>query len=124
MGGLAFEPELYACGVAIVALCTVGAANTSKAFRGDPLIKMYWDRVYGKVATNLKMAEALSPLFHCKNIRRPLMIAHGERDVRVPMNHSDRIVAEMRAQKVPGYYVSYADEGHGVTKERNRLDLW
>lgn len=22
-------------------------ANPSKAFRGDPLVKMYWDRVYG-----------------------------------------------------------------------------
>jgi len=122
--GMAFFPELYECGVAIVPLSTIGAANTSKAFRGDPLVKMYWDRVYGCAAKDLKLAESLSPLFHVSRIQRPLMLVHGDLDVRVPREHSDRIASEMQAHGIRGYYVSYSDEGHGVRKEPNILDMW
>ena len=38
----------YAAVVAIVPLVCVGAANPSKAFRGDPLVRQYWQQVYGE----------------------------------------------------------------------------
>lgn len=122
--GLAFEPDLFACGVAIVPPSTVGAADTDTSFRGDPLIKMYWQSVLGAAASDQRRARELSPLFHVDKIQRPLMLIHGDVDTRVPREHSDRIVEALQARGGRGAYVTYADEGHGVKKERNVLDMW
>jgi len=37
--------------VGIVPLVAVGAANKSKAFRGDPLVRKYWQHLFGNRVT-------------------------------------------------------------------------
>jgi len=123
--GMVFDGELYACGVAIVPISSVGAANPSQAFRNDPLVRRYWDRLYGsQLSKDRRAAEALSPLHNVEKIGSPLMLVHGDRDPRVPKVHSDRIAVALQKAEIPVYYVSYPDEGHGVKKESNRLDMW
>ena len=120
------QPRYAAC-VAIVPLVAVGAANTSPAFRSDPLVAQYWKAVYGKaVSTQLVAAQALSPLYRMKEMRggTQLLLVHGERDPRVPRDHGDAVALAAQRQGIVGTHLTYAAEGHSIRRESNQLHLW
>jgi dipeptidyl aminopeptidase/acylaminoacyl peptidase len=48
-------------------------------------------------------------------------VVQGANDIRVRRNHSDRIVAELRARNHDVEYLLFDDEGHGINGTPNRL---
>ncbi|HET8889597.1 MAG TPA: prolyl oligopeptidase family serine peptidase, partial [Candidatus Angelobacter sp.] len=68
--------------------------------------------------------EKISPLFHAKNIRAPLLIGHGANDPRVKLSESEKIVAELRTRGRPVTFVVYPDEGHGFARPVNNMALY
>ena len=123
LAGLAFTPELYACGVDIV-----GPSNLKTLLEATP---PYWatfrKTLYlrmGEVDRDSVFNRKVSPLFHVDQIVRPLLIGQGLNDPRVNVRESDQIVAAMRARKLPVEYVVYTDEGHGFARPQNRLDFY
>ena len=118
----------YAAVVAIVPLVTVGCANTSPAFRNDPLVKQYWYNVYGKaVSTEQAAARAISPLHRLNHLHKKsrLLLVHGEKDPRVPREHGDQVAAEaFKERGLSGAHLTYAREGHSIRREPNVLHLW
>lgn len=65
---------------------------------------------------------ATSPLFHAKEIRKPLMVIQGANDPRVIKPESDDIVEAVRKNGVPVEYLVFADEGHGFSKKKNNME--
>jgi dipeptidyl aminopeptidase/acylaminoacyl peptidase len=65
---------------------------------------------------------ATSPLFHAKEIRKPMMVIQGANDPRVIKAESDDIVAAVQKNGVPVEYVVFADEGHGFSKKKNSME--
>jgi dipeptidyl aminopeptidase/acylaminoacyl peptidase len=63
----------------------------------------------------------ISPLFHAKNVTKPLMVLQGANDPRVLQVESDEIVAAVKANGVPVEYVLFDDEGHGFMKKENQI---
>lgn len=62
-----------------------------------------------------------SPLTHVQRIARPLLVVQGENDAKVPRDQSDRLVAAVRGRQVPVHYLVIPGEGHGFSKNANRL---
>ena len=62
----------------------------------------------------------ISPLNQVGRIARPMLIAQGLNDPRVPASESGQIVAALRDRDVPVWYVLARDEGHGFRKKFNR----
>ena len=62
----------------------------------------------------------ISPLNQVERIARPMLIAQGLNDPRVPSSESEQIVAALRDRDVPVWYVLARDEGHGFRKKFNR----
>ncbi len=62
-----------------------------------------------------------SPIYHVDRIARPLLVVQGENDARVPRDQSDRLVAALRGRQVPVHYLVIPGEGHGFSKNANRL---
>ncbi len=56
----------------------------------------------GDPATDGERHRKISPLFHAKNIKVPLLVVQGANDPRVLQVESDEIVAAVRANGVPG----------------------
>jgi dipeptidyl aminopeptidase/acylaminoacyl peptidase len=50
-----------------------------------------------------------------------MLIFHGLNDVRCKIAESDAIVAAMQTKHIPVTYVVYPDEGHGFSRDENRL---
>ena len=64
--------------------------------------------------------ERISPLNQVDKIARPMLIAQGLNDPRVPASESEQIVAALHERDVPVWYVLARDEGHGFRKKVNR----
>ena len=65
---------------------------------------------------------ATSPLFHAKEIRKPLMVIQGANDPRVIKPEIDEIVEAVKKNGVPVEYVVFDDEGHGFSKKKNNIE--
>lgn len=63
--------------------------------------------------------ESIAPANHADRIKRPLMVSQGANDPRVPLSESDQIVAKVKANGVPVWYLVGKDEGHGFQKKSN-----
>ncbi|MBX3724986.1 MAG: S9 family peptidase [Xanthomonadales bacterium] len=62
----------------------------------------------------------ISPLTNAGRIDRPLLVAQGANDPRVPASEAEQIVARVRENGSPVWYLLFEDEGHGFAKKRNR----
>lgn len=125
LAGLAFTPDVYACGVDIV--------GPSNLFTLLDSIPAYWEAgrafLYGMTGDpnteegRQRIREA-SPLFSADKIKKPLLIIQGANDPRVKKAEADQIVIALRDR---GHYVSYLlaeDEGHGFAKPVNRMAMY
>jgi dipeptidyl aminopeptidase/acylaminoacyl peptidase len=63
--------------------------------------------------------ESIAPVRHAGDIRKPLLVAAGANDPRVPVSESEQIAAAVEANRVPVWYVVAKDEGHGFQKKVN-----
>lgn len=117
---LAFEPEIFDVGVNIF-----GVMNWERTLASiPPWWEAFKEALYdemGDPKTDAERHRKISPLFHAKNIRVPLLVVQGANDPRVLQVESDEIVEAVKSNGVPVEYVLFPDEGHGFTKRENRI---
>jgi dipeptidyl aminopeptidase/acylaminoacyl peptidase len=89
--------------------------NTSE-YRRDQRRVEYGDERIAEMRTFL---EKISPARHADKINRPLLVAQGANDPRVPLSESDQIVSAVEKNGAPVWYVVGKDEGHGFQKKVN-----
>ena len=117
---LAFEPEAFEVGVDIF-----GVTNWERTLANiPPWWESFKEALYdemGDPATDGERHHRISPLFHAKNIVKPLLVVQGANDPRVLQVESDELVAAVQANEVPVEYLVFPDEGHGFRKRDNRI---
>jgi dipeptidyl aminopeptidase/acylaminoacyl peptidase len=63
--------------------------------------------------------ERIAPLNNTDKIRKPLFVVQGKNDPRVPYTESEQIVAKVRANGAPVWYLRGENEGHGFVRKEN-----
>ncbi len=123
LAGLAFAPEVFACGVD-----EVGPSDLAVLFHTFPAYwgprRQRWINWMGDVENDDALNRKLSPLYHVDAMHAPLMIGHGANDPRVKLHNSELIVNALRARGVNVAFVVYPDEGHGFDRAENNLDFY
>ncbi|MCC6335239.1 MAG: S9 family peptidase [Myxococcales bacterium] len=124
LAGLAFTPDVFACGVDIV--------GPSNLFTLLSTIPPYWTSMKSMLVARMgdpekaqdkELLTKASPLFSAQKIKKPLLIGQGANDPRVKVAESEQIVAAMEKNGLPVTYVVYPDEGHGFARPENRTDF-
>ena len=64
--------------------------------------------------------ERISPLDNAARIKKPLLVAAGKNDPKVPVSESDQLVWRVRTGGNEVWYLLAKDEGHGFAKKANR----
>ena len=64
--------------------------------------------------------ESISPLNNVERIDIPMLVVQGRNDPRVPASESEQIVAALRRQGQPVWYIEALNEGHGYERKENR----
>ncbi|MEO6388841.1 MAG: S9 family peptidase [Croceibacterium sp.] len=122
LAGLAFTPEVFACGVDIVGPSNLMTLLETIPPYWAPMVKQFHERM-GNPETEDGKALLIerSPLHKADRICRPLLIGQGANDPRVKQSESDQIVAAMEQHHIPVTYVVFPDEGHGFAKPTNNI---
>ena len=122
MAAMTFEPEEFKVGVNIY-----GVTNWIRTLRSIPA---YWEStresLYKEMGNpytedSLRLYN-ISPLFHAKNIKNPLMVLQGANDPRVLQIESDEMVQEARDAGAYVEYVLFEDAGHGFIKKEQQIE--
>lgn len=118
LASLTHYSDRLRCGVDVVGISSfVSFLERTDAYRRDLRRQEYGDeRIPEMRAFLLKIA----PLTNAAKIERPLLVAQGKNDPRVPAAESEQIVATVRKNRLPVWYVVANDEGHGFAKKPNR----
>ncbi|HQR45046.1 MAG TPA: S9 family peptidase, partial [Thermoanaerobaculia bacterium] len=69
--------------------------------------------------TDRDAVERWSPNRFASAFRTPLLVLHGERDLRVPVTQGLELYGVLTAKGVPARLVVYPDEGHWILKGQN-----
>ncbi|MEX0734982.1 MAG: alpha/beta fold hydrolase [Steroidobacteraceae bacterium] len=120
MAALAFSPETFDAGINIF-----GVTNWVRTLKSMP---PWWESFKGALYDEMgdpvsdeDRHRRISPLFHAKNITKPVLVVQGANDPRVLQVESDEMVAAVKANGVPVQYLLFPDEGHGFEKRENRI---
>ncbi len=123
LAGLAFTPELYACGIDYVGVSNLFTFMNTIPPYWKPMLEMMYEQV-GHPEEDKEMLAACSPALHADRIRVPLFVAQGANDPRVNKAESDQMVDALRARGVEVEYMVKEDEGHGFHNQENRFDFY
>lgn len=123
LAGLAFTPDLYACGIDYVGVSNLFTLMQTIPPYWEQGRQMFYEMIGHPHEDSLHYMEA-SPVFHAQNIKVPLMVIQGAMDPRVKKAESDQIVEALAARGVEVDYILREDEGHGFRKEENRIELY
>jgi dipeptidyl aminopeptidase/acylaminoacyl peptidase len=63
--------------------------------------------------------ESISPLNNVDKITKPILVVAGLNDPRVPHTEAEQIVATLKKQGTPVWFLMAKDEGHGFAKKPN-----
>ena len=105
------------------ALDVVGISNfvtflqNTEAYRRDLRRVEYGDERDPEMRAYL---ERTAPLNNARNITKPLFVVQGYNDPRVPYTESEQMVATVRQNGSPVWYLMARDEGHGFAKKKNQ----
>ena len=123
LAGLAFTPDIYACGVDYVGVSNIFTLLQTIPPYWEPMRKMFYAMV-GDPEKEKRLLTAASPLFHADKIKAPLFVAQGANDPRVKKAESDQIVNALKERGIEVPYMVKENEGHGFRNEENRFDFY
>ena len=110
-------PDLYKCGVAVAGVYDLPLMKESgdvpQAYYG----KAFLQQVLGNDPAQLQQ---FSPVHQVAKLKANLLIMHGERDERAPIEHAKALKAALDKAGKPYEYVVFDDETHGFYSETNQ----
>ncbi len=123
--GLVRDHELYRCGIEwagvsdINLMYSIDWSDMSEESKSYSMPLMIGDKV-----TDAKQLKDTSPLEQAARIRRPLLMAYGAVDQRVPIEHGKYLRDAVEKTNKDVEWVVYGDEGHGWRKLETNVDFW
>jgi dienelactone hydrolase len=123
--GLMREDSPFRCGVAWSAIADLpGWLGSRRNDPGEPERRQEAARQLGHLVRDQARLLKTSPLAQAAQLKKPLLLAHGEADWRVPMADAEALRDALLAAKAPLQWQAYPDEGHGWRQLKNLEDFW
>jgi dipeptidyl aminopeptidase/acylaminoacyl peptidase len=109
--------ERIRCALDVVGIShfTTFLKNT-ESYRRDLRRVEYGDERLPEVA---EFFERIAPLNNAGRITKPLFVVQGANDPRVPASEAEQMVAKVRGNGGPVWFLNAKDEGHGFRKKPN-----
>lgn len=123
LAGLAFHPAEFAAGIDLF-----GISNWPETLKNlPPQLNRIRNVLITEVGDPISDAEFLrkkSPFFFAESIRRPLLVVQGSNDKLVAQSLTDDFVLRLRKNGSLVEYLVFADEGHGLYKKANEVQVY
>ncbi len=110
-------PDRIRCAIDVVGISNLATfLKNTESYRRDLRRVEYGDERDPKMAAFMERIAALN---NAEKITKPLFVVQGANDPRVPKSEAEQIVATLKKQKTPVWYMLGKDEGHGFAKKKN-----
>ncbi len=120
MAAITLYPDLWSA-----AVNTVGIVNWETFLQNTSGYRRRQREVeYGRLDRDIEFLRRVSPMRKIDAIKAPLFVIHGKNDPRVPYTEAEQVVAALKKRNAVVEYKLYDDEGHGISKLKNRLELY
>ena len=120
MAAVTLYPDLWAA-----AVNTVGIVNWETFLQNTSGYRRRQREVeYGRLDRDIEFLRRISPIRKIDQIKAPLFVIHGKNDPRVPYTEAEQVVDALKKRNAIVDYKLYDDEGHGISKLKNRLELY
>ena len=123
--GLVRHHELYQCGVNWVGVSDINLmysinwSDISEEAKGYSMPVLIGDRV-----ADAQQLKDTSPVEQAAKVRRPLLMAYGADDRRVPIAHGKEFRDAVSRTNSDVEWVVYNNEGHGWRMLETNVDFW
>ena len=105
-------------GIDVVGISDFGTfLKNTEDYRRDLRRAEYGDE---RVAEMAEFHKKIAPLNNAQKISKPLFVAQGFNDPRVPYTEAEQIVSKVRGNGGDVWYLLFKDEGHGFAKKTNK----
>ena len=106
------------CAVDIVGISNLATfLKNTESYRRDLRRVEYGD---DRDPQQAEFMERIAATNNAQKITKPMFVIQGANDPRVPKSEADQIVATLKQQGTPVWYLVGKDEGHGFQKKRNQ----
>jgi dipeptidyl aminopeptidase/acylaminoacyl peptidase len=126
--GLVNDPGLFRCGVDFAGVTDIRLMYTGHWLYISDIseeAKRYsMPEMIGDLEKDAEQLKATSPIEQAHRITRPLLLAYGGQDWRVPLVHGTRFRDAVRKVNQDVEWIEYPEEGHGWNDPKNRIDFW
>ncbi|HEY8562210.1 MAG TPA: S9 family peptidase [Pyrinomonadaceae bacterium] len=120
LAAITLYPDLWAA-----AVNTVGIVNWETFLKNTSGYRRRQREVeYGMLDKDLDFLRQISPIAKIDRIKTPLFVIHGKNDPRVPYTEAEQVVKALKDRNATVEYKLFDDEGHGISKLKNRLELY
>jgi dipeptidyl aminopeptidase/acylaminoacyl peptidase len=120
LAAITLYPDLWAA-----AVDTVGIVNWETFLNNTSSYRRRQREVeYGMLDRDIEFLRAISPIKKIDRIKAPLFVIHGKNDPRVPYTEAEQLVKALKDRGATVEYKLFDDEGHGISKLKNRLELY
>ncbi len=112
---IAGHTDRYAC-----LINHAGVYNLMQQFGSD--ITTYRDKAYGGTPWDgIEIMQKWNPAMFASNFVTPMLIIHGEKDYRVPVNHALEVYGVYKGKGIEARLVYYPDENHWILTPQNSI---
>lgn len=117
-------PERFRCAVSIAGVSDrvlfFTASDGGHSAKGRERL----ERVIGDPRTQLEAMQGSSPLYRYRELKAPVMLVHGEEDMRVDYEHARRLVRMLNLADRPPVMLTFKNESHGIDEIDNIETAW
>ncbi|OUR60010.1 S9 family peptidase [Colwellia sp. 39_35_sub15_T18] len=113
------SPDLFKCAIGYA-----GVYDLPLLYADGDITTLRWGDAYLNKTLGVDEAKqiAQSPIYHVDKLKAPVLIIHGEDDLRAPISHANKLRAALEQQNHPYEWLVKDKEGHGFYKEENLLE--
>jgi dipeptidyl aminopeptidase/acylaminoacyl peptidase len=122
MGALE-TPEQYVCSIAGAPVSDLveQISHWDSRYESSDYLQAYVRELYGDPDRDRERLQSNSPISLVQGLQIPVLLQHGDRDTRVPVDHSRALSEAARASGVDLTYHEYEGEGHSFDDENQLL---
>jgi dienelactone hydrolase len=121
MWAMVKTPDLFRCGISLAGVSDVNEMFADGSdVNGYAVGRLFAIQIIGDPKKMHDTFDSVSPLKHAAEFKAPVLIAHGDRDRRVPESHSKALVAALQANHKKVEWIELPDEAHSLSRPENQ----
>jgi dipeptidyl aminopeptidase/acylaminoacyl peptidase len=126
MMGLARDPDFWRCGINYVGVTDTFLFGdiTWADYSHDVQAEFFLETHMGDPVKDRARYESTSPVMRASSIRKPVLMAYGGEDRRVPIEHGTRMKAALERNGTTLEWVVYPKEAHGWLADETNIDFY